>query len=478
MANMQKETKTQPHAVHKSKMTHSFISRAEQQGCLSKRQAAIIKRFEHVNRIDEWEANGLIDAEQRDKLYQLAGVPGKPQENKIVQQNNEPVHSNNSPFWVRRMSLFAIGCIVVGIIAVIAANWQQIPDGLKLGGYFAGFIAFISALFCADLTDRKWVKECLVWANIGWVFAGIGLIGQVYHLMGSFWNALLLGSVLSTPYIVVSSLRVSLPIWIIAYFLGVIWGTDTTYLIFWALAILPIVLWKRDRGIVCALWQIAFVYAVIQTRCFSDFIDYFMPVTSLWLSFVVLLGLIALCRRLMGVQTAFTKTLQYLTGGLFIFSVIAVDAWYTYFADEFSGQEYKIHSVWGLFFGAIAALVLIYLFVPKKSWMPILKIWAVSLMIVFVYNFLSNPIFGMIFTLICLMAGSIYAARKGHVWIFNLCLIAMVLRIIIAYGSYIVSLMSTGIGLIAIGVIMLAGIWFFYYAYPALVQKIKEVSHE
>lgn len=476
MANMQKEIKSQSHAVYKPKITHSFITRAEQQGCLSKRQAAIIKRFEHVNRINEWEANGLIDASQRDKLYELAGVPHRQQENKPSQQNNETAYRDNSHFWVKKMSLFAIGCIVLGIIAVIAANWQQIPDGLKLGGYFAGFITLIMSLFSADVTHKKWVKECLIWSNIGWVFAGIGLIGQIYHLMGSFWNALLLGSVLATPYIVASSLHFSLPIWIIAYFLGVIWGTDTTYLTLWALAILPIVLWKRDRGIVSALWQIAFIFSVAQTEWFRDFINYFKPVTSFWLCSVGLLGVVGVCRRFVGVQTAFTKTLQYLTGILVVLFVLVIDGHFTYFRADMSGTI--LHSVWGLFFGAIVALSFIYLFVPKKAWMAVLKIWAVSLIIAFVYNFLDSRIFGMIFTLICLIAGSIYMAQKGHVRIFNLCLIAMVVRIIIAYGGYIMSLMSTGIGLIAIGVILLAGIWFVYYGYPALIRNIKEVSHE
>ena len=481
MANTQKE-KSSSYAAHKPRITQSLISRAEQQGFLSKRQGAMIRRYENVNRIDEWALNGLIDSNQREQLYELVGVQRsiQPSTESAAVMDEKEVEINTHT-WMRRMSLFAIGCIALGVVAMIAANWQSISDTFKLGGYFVGFIALIVALMRADSMNKKFIKECLLWGNIGWIFAGIALIGQIYHLQGSFWNALLLGSLLSIPYILASSLSISLPIWMVAYCFSVIWGTGTTFVPLWTIALLPIVLWKREQGIVSVFWWLAFIGSLIRTDWFIDGVEvycrYFVPVTAVSLIGIGLFGVVGVCRRFVGVRTAFTQTAQVLTGLIVIGSVVVVDLIYSDGGLRIT-RDQLIHSGIGLVVGMALTLWFISMFVSKKNRLTAWKASVAGFVVALTYCFATASIFGMIFTLICLLGLSILAARRGYMVIFNFCMVLMVLRVIVAYGGYILSLMSTGIGLILFGAILLAGIWFYFKGYPVLVRIIKEMSHE
>lgn len=468
--------------MHKNqKQTASLIARAEKEGCLSEQQATLIRRFESVKRIDEWAMNGLIDAKQRQRLYRLAGVPQtglKKSTSADVTNRAEQgtLLAEKTKIWAKRMSLFAVLCIILGVVAVISANWQGIPDTVKLGGYFIGFTALIGSLFVADAKQKKWVRECLLWGNIGWIFAGLGLIGQIYHLSDSFWNALLAGSILAIPYVLHSQLRVSLPIWMASYGLGAVLGTGGAFVPLWTVAVLPIVLWKRKQAIVSVFWWIAFCGSLMEANWFltalSDFYDYLMPTACFALTGVVLLGLVGLARRYVGSHTGFTRTLQIIGIVIGILTVIFVDVMYT--ENGFAKTVVSLTpSFIGLAGGAIAGLGFIGWLVPQGGRRTALQVLFWAFLVSFGYLFVGETIFGMIFTLICLLGLSIFAVHRGNTWLFNLSLLGMIVRVGIAYMGYILSLMSTGIGLIIIGAVLLLGIWVYVKGYPALVRLMK-----
>ena len=100
--------------------------------------------------------------------------------------------------------LYAIGglgalTIVLGVVAIIASNWEDIPGGIKLAADLAVVAAVAVGVLAADRRGRAWLRELLIAIEVGLVLASIGLISQVYHLGGATWQALLAWAVLTAP---------------------------------------------------------------------------------------------------------------------------------------------------------------------------------------------------------------------------------------------------------------------------------------
>lgn len=95
--------------------------------------------------------------------------------------------------------LLALGAIIVGIgiVSLIAANWQQIPDSLKLTCDFLLLIAL------AYWTLKTWESkkpiqfEVLLISYLILCLASIGLISQIFHTGGRLYQALLLWSAIA-----------------------------------------------------------------------------------------------------------------------------------------------------------------------------------------------------------------------------------------------------------------------------------------
>ncbi len=477
-----------------------LLEHAEFNNYVTETQARIIRRVEQKKRIDAWHDNGLISDVQQNNLYQLIGIPVAYSQPAVFQPEEsvyQETVSNDFPeymtqsydssepidmgLWVRRISLFAVGCIVLGLIAMIAANWQHISDTTKLLGYFGIFVGLLTSLFAVDSINHKWGKECLLWSNIGWIFAGIGLIGQIYHLSGTFWNALLYGSVLATPFILSSTLSVSLMIWAAAYCMGAVCGISDSMAPLGVMAILPVVLWKKENGVVSLFWWIALIASFVKLEWFWETLDVLfeqtMPVTFAGILVLFLLAIVGFCRRYVGAQTAFTQIIQ----AIFILSTacltLMIDVAYT------SGEVIRIgrrmsdlRALWSLvylFGGAFAALVMTILCLPKNTWSVAVRTLAGFVLIAFVYNFLTASVFGFIFTLIWLLTVSVVAVHRKLLSLFNVCLFLMVVRILIAYITVLLSLESIGFALVSFGFVLLACIGAYAKGYPMVRQLIE-----
>lgn len=532
---IKKSTKS-AQSVQKSTQTVTLTAKAVQKGILTKEQVQTIQRFEEFKQIAVWEDYGLITSQQKEDLCQMIRPTqvAKTQQSRVsdsktghqemARKTQMVKKSIDMGVWIKYVSLFAIGCIVLGLIAMIAANWQEISPVVKLCGYFIGSIALLIALFGADSSPKyknHFVKECCLWLNIGWIFAGIGLIGQIFHLTGSFWNALLFGSILSTPFVLASTTPVSVTIWSVGYMLGAIFGVGNAYTpllvaivlpviasrkenltlnsvlwglgflgsffphiahyrseawpyVCWIALVLPIVLWQKKNAVLSVVWWLAFLLVLIFQlgEPLSRLFGHCTPVASVWLFLSVLFCINIMCAKLVGKTVMFTKFLKGISVTLAVISVLYVEARYA-LGYHFSSAR-QTNTAFGLFGGAAMPLIFIGLFMARNTWKPLLQVWAVSWSIAFIFNFLSYPMFGMIFTLICLLGGSIYAIRIGKMGLLKTCLILMGLRVVIAYFDLIVSLMSTGVGLVVIGIVLLLGLWFWAKVYPVLVQLVKQ----
>ncbi len=88
--------------------------------------------------------------------------------------------------------------IVLGLIALIAANWEMIPPLVKVLAYAFSYGAVAYAVV-GPFKDRPVISEVIKLFLMAYTFAGIGLIAQIYHLHSApykgifFWSALTFG---------------------------------------------------------------------------------------------------------------------------------------------------------------------------------------------------------------------------------------------------------------------------------------------
>lgn len=94
------------------------------------------------------------------------------------------------------LGLFALA---LGIVLVVSANWDRIPDALKLGVHMALTAMAAAVAWWGAGKNRPWLAEGALFLLGGLVLAGIGLHAQVYQLTGPLWQALLLWLALMTP---------------------------------------------------------------------------------------------------------------------------------------------------------------------------------------------------------------------------------------------------------------------------------------
>lgn len=116
--------------------------------------------------------------------------------------------------------LIAATLIGLGVILVVAANWQTIPDIIKLGADW--LLLAMASFFAYDaiVKNKPAQREgALVFATL-MVGASIGLTGQVFHLDGGWMAFLYAWAALSVVFVCFSQ-TVFLPFgWIILLALG------------------------------------------------------------------------------------------------------------------------------------------------------------------------------------------------------------------------------------------------------------------
>jgi uncharacterized membrane protein len=130
--------------------------------------------------LKQWVSLGLIDQKQANQIYQY--------------------ESTKSGSWILS-GLLILGVIIigVGIISVVAANWQQIPDAFKLGIDFALLILLGLFVIRAFSRQQDLLFDVLLLGFILLCLASIGLISQIYNTGGELYQALMLWTVITFP---------------------------------------------------------------------------------------------------------------------------------------------------------------------------------------------------------------------------------------------------------------------------------------
>lgn len=151
-------------------------------------------------KLNEWKEHNLLTNEQ---LQSILGYENK---------------NSNSKLGI--YTIVTLGCVVLGlgIIALIASNWEVIPDFVKL------FIDFLILLLLGFYIHKKYnnsnqkIKDSLIVIFILFILGSIGLISQIYNTGGELYQAFLLWSIISLPIIMFSESVFPSQFWIISFF--------------------------------------------------------------------------------------------------------------------------------------------------------------------------------------------------------------------------------------------------------------------
>lgn len=136
-------------------------------------------------KLDEWQAAGLIDAGTAEAI-----------------RAHEAEGSRPIALWATiGIGLFALA---LGIVLVVAAGWDMIPTGVKLGVHLAMTAAAAVVVWMARRQQRLWLGEGALFLLAALVLAGIALQGQIYQVTSPVWEALAWWALLATPALLVA----------------------------------------------------------------------------------------------------------------------------------------------------------------------------------------------------------------------------------------------------------------------------------
>lgn len=116
-----------------------------------------------------------------------------------ITPKNVTVSPHNENYWFMVLLYFASFLVGLGIIAMIAANWQQIPNNIKMLGALAAMAANGGLLIWTIKAGKNVLKQVVACVYAFLIMAVIGLIGQIFHLPTDVENGLLLWSLISWP---------------------------------------------------------------------------------------------------------------------------------------------------------------------------------------------------------------------------------------------------------------------------------------
>lgn len=221
-----------------------------------------------ARKIATWHDVDLIDAATRDRLLAY-----------------EAAHARPLALW----AVFGIGALAIGLglISVIAANWEAIPGQVRLGVHLALIVAALAALFWSEAriaATTPWAAEALLFVTAALGLTFFGHLGQVYQTSSPLWQPLATWLVLFAPLLLLmgrswpSALAVlGGAVWCVWDYADAVIGHSTptpgTGLIAWAafvvalpLALAPLAAWLRGRSDRHDFWrrleQVTLAYAV------------------------------------------------------------------------------------------------------------------------------------------------------------------------------------------------------------------------
>ncbi|MFO1159353.1 MAG: DUF2157 domain-containing protein [Reyranellaceae bacterium] len=337
------------------------------------------------------------------------------------------------PIWLWALSGMGALAIGLGVVAVVAANWEGIPAAVKLAGdlLLTGLCAVF--VFVAWLRDREWPREIGALLLFGLVIGGIALVGQVYQLQSDPWHALVTWLVLCTPFLALVAF---------SRLVGALWLAAAV--ITWFSAYEPI-----ER--------------LIGSLAFGSAIGHSFPLL-IYLPACLVIVVAVVRRRWPPAEAQGDLLLKLALAGLVaaVSTTIAV-------IDSRLDPIVAPREIW---LGALATLLgaaALWLGSGRLPPRPAITLlaasfvaWTAALLLAGAWNTAGRAVFEAIFGLLFVVYWSAIgwlAARGGRQVLFGLSFTVIGLRLLILYLEAIGGLTATGLGLIGAGVLCLVLTW-------------------
>ncbi|MBM9501872.1 DUF2157 domain-containing protein [Leptospira sp. 201903071] len=384
-------------------------------------------RLEH--KLKKWVEAGLIGMEESDSILRF-------EENR------------KTPYLYYSFLILGVVVIGIGIIAVIAANWEEISDFVKLS---AALLVLTSVGVAGFLKrENQNLLTVLIVLNSILILGMIGLVSQVYNLEGKYYEAAMLWCILNFLFLISTDSKTFLHLWLIGFQIFLTgwifekaYSSETLYWTeyFFFSTIGYFTLWLASekfsldsRKGSLFFWTVLFLIAGSSFRGFIEKRPPEMPENLGWIAFSSEFPWRMLCIRLL----AF------------------VPAAYLLIANhDFSKSQKKSLAISSFFF--------FFLFFP----FPFQYVQAFSFFS-YVWNYLISLIPALLFILFWL---GIASAFRSHKRIFDLSIAIIGIRFLYFYFDVFGSLTYTGFGLILSGLLII-GFTIGYLKYKAKVRNL------
>lgn len=364
------------------------------------------------NRLQDWLNQGFLSQEQVTQIQDYEEKRARP--------------------WVSGAFL-VLGVIVIGlgVISLIAANWQDISTPLKICGDFV-ILAIVAGLIFDSWRKNQILKTDL-WILFFLIFyaASLGLVTQIYNLSGP------------------------------AYGIVLFWSLLTCILVIFA-----------QHMFVSLLWIVAFFYG-LSSLCFETAIAEVVFGNQ---NVLVALSLTLLCSaaffisQYLSAESGITRSFRIVTVALWCVTIIVT---------ELTAPEHKIFNAKleypnvNAFVVTLSTLALAVFACRKNAIYTVAQsnLICIALLILFIFtslpflNVQSHLVYA-IGSMVIFALGAILFASLQKRGLFNFCIILLGLRFLILYFQALGGLAATGIGLIFSGILIIAmvKIWLKYQA--------------
>lgn len=391
-------------------------------------------------KLQVWEQQGLLTGDQYEAI--LSFEQGKK-------------HNNN--WWLYSLLILGSAIIGLGIISLIAANWAQIPDSLKLGIDFSLLASLAVAIFWYQNLNKPIVADSLITIFMILCLASIGLIAQIYHINGRWYHAIMLWSVICLPIALFARHVVVHFLWVSLFINAAVWSSVDLAggNLRSAMRELPAVLLLAPL-LSATLYLLARRVAILHRTSSSFFF---------WFQISTLIALIAIDIMRSGGELQVFEWRWYLPAWLTAVLLISL---------ILLRHAYKSLNK-ALLITTILLLVLYYepsiLFTgqTRYTFTALDSVTRASL-------WSADDIRAPFLTILILFLYAIHAGNSGYHRTFNLITFLIGLRFVVLYFQAMGGLAATGIGLILSGLMIIGIAWFWYSSRERLQNWSKELT--
>ncbi len=370
----------------------------------------------------KWVEQGFLSEEQKEKIQQFEATESR------AKGGNRVLYA---------FLILGISIIGIGIVSLIAVNWEQIDSSIKLGGDFLFLILLAAGIYKAHTLQKDLLFDVVSTLFILSCLASIGLISQIYHTGGEIYQALLLWSIIIFPLTVLSCKGFIPHLWVFGFL---------AMCVAWVFS--PDSWWYQDRR----------------------YGDHYFPFL---LAFPLFAYFLANVSHLIKGGQRFSRAFHFWTVVLAFAAIGATDVYYSF---SLTTIDFKFHDFLPVF--PLTGLCIVILFLrkdlPKKTRIVAALIVVAPLVIYLpaILHFISNEVEGaysfqheyretneivgaFCTVALCFLFG-LYFTLNNQQRLFNLMTLLIGIRFLIVYFQVIGDLALTGLGLIVSGVFIIA----------------------